>query len=115
MNRIRIGSESSWHNLLPPDLYTAWRETSALVRRYLHRGLRTDYHFDVYRLADPEELEEIGYEEYFFGEGVCLIEWPSRIEELIPEDAVRITIEKELSKGFDYRKITVTGGRVDHE
>ena len=63
----------------------------------------------------PEELEEIGYEEYFFGEGVCLIEWPSRIEELIPEDAVRITIEKELSRGFDYRKITVTGGRVDHE
>lgn len=140
MNRIRIGSESSWHNLLPPDLYTAWRETSALVRRYLHRGLLHGlgieepvtsptftivqeyetgriplYHFDVYRLADPEELEEIGYEEYFFGEGVCLIEWPSRIEELIPEDAVRITIEKELSRGFDYRKITVTGGRVDHE
>ena len=88
--------------------------TFTIVQEY-ETGRIPLYHFDVYRLADPEELEEIGYEEYFFGEGVCLIEWPSRIEELIPEDAVRITIEKELSKGFDYRKITVTGGRVDHE
>lgn len=90
-----------------PDLYDCTRS--------MKTGRIPLYHFDVYRLADPEELEEIGYEEYFFGEGVCLIEWPSRIEELIPEDAVRITIEKELSRGFDYRKITVTGGRVDHE
>ena len=88
--------------------------TFTIVQEY-ETGRIPLYHFDVYRLADPEELEEIGYEEYFFGVGVCLIEWPSRIEELIPEDAVRITIEKELSKGFDYRKITVTGGRVDHE
>ena len=88
--------------------------TFTIVQEY-ETGRIPLYHFDVYRLADPEELEEIGYEEYFFGEGVCLIEWPSRIEELIPEDAVRITIEKELSRGFDYRKITVTGGRVDHE
>ena len=88
--------------------------TFTIVQEY-ETGRIPLYHFDVYRLADPEELEEIGYEEYFFGEGVCLIEWPSRIEELIPEDAVRITIEKDLSRGFDYRKITVTGGRVDHE
>ena len=88
--------------------------TFTIVQEY-ETGRIPLYHFVVYRLADPEELEEIGYEEYFFGEGVCLIEWPSRIEELIPEDAVRITIEKELSRGFDYRKITVTGGRVDHE
>ena len=88
--------------------------TFTIVQEY-ETGRIPLYHFDVYRLADPEELEEIGYEEYFFGEGVCLIEWPSRIAELIPEDAVRITIEKELSRGFDYRKITVTGGRVDHE
>ena len=88
--------------------------TFTIVQEY-ETGRLPLYHFDVYRLADPEELEEIGYEEYFFGEGVCLIEWPSRIEELIPSDAIRITIEKELSRGFDYRKITVTGGRVDHE
>ncbi len=65
------------------------------------------YHFDVYRLGDPEEIEEIGYEEYFFGEGVCLVEWPERIEDYIPEGAVTITIEKDLSEDFQYRKITV--------
>ena len=65
------------------------------------------YHFDVYRLGDPEEIEEIGYEEYFFGDGVCLIEWPERIEDYIPEGAVTITIEKDLSEDFQYRKITV--------
>lgn len=67
------------------------------------------YHFDVYRIGDPEEMYEIGYEDYFFGEGVCLIEWSGLIEELIPEDAVSIKIEKNLEKGIDYRKITVEG------
>lgn len=67
------------------------------------------YHFDVYRIGDPEEMYEIGYEEYFFGEGVCLIEWSKLIEELIPEEAVRVIIEKNLDKGLDYRKITVEG------
>lgn len=67
------------------------------------------YHFDMYRIADPEELEEIGYEDYFFGEGVCLVEWPSRVEELLPENTVRISIEKDLSKDFMYRKIVVEG------
>lgn len=65
------------------------------------------YHFDVYRIGDAEEMDEIGYEEYFYGEGVCLIEWPSRIEEIVPPEAARITIEKALEKGFDYRRITV--------
>lgn len=65
------------------------------------------YHFDVYRIGDPAEMDELGYEEYFFGEGVCLIEWSSLIEELIPEDAMSVTIEKELEKGFDYRRITI--------
>ena len=65
------------------------------------------YHFDVYRLGDPEEIEEIGYEEYFFGEGICLIEWPERIADYIPECAVSITIEKDLQEDFQYRKITV--------
>lgn len=69
------------------------------------------YHFDMYRIADPEELEEIGYEDYFFGEGVCLVEWPSRVEELLPENTVKVTIEKDLSKDFSYRKIVVEGMR----
>ena len=65
------------------------------------------YHFDVYRIGDAEEMDEIGYEEYFYGEGVCLIEGPSRIDEIVPPAAARITIEKALEKGFDYRRITV--------
>ena len=65
------------------------------------------YHFDVYRIADPEEMEEIGDEVYFFGDGVCLVEWANLIEELMPEHTVKITIEKDLQKGFDYRRITV--------
>ena len=65
------------------------------------------YHFDVYRIGEPEEMYEIGFEDYFYGEGVCLIEWASLIEELLPENAIRIKIEKNLEKGFDYRKITV--------
>ena len=68
------------------------------------------YHFDVYRIADPEEMDEIGYEDCFYGEGVCLVEWSELIEELIPEDAIHITIEKDLEKGFDYRQIRVEGG-----
>ena len=67
------------------------------------------YHFDVYRIGDPEEMYEIGYEEYFFGEGVCLIEWSKLIEGLIPEEAINIEIDKNLEKGLDYRKITVEG------
>ena len=67
------------------------------------------YHFDVYRIGDPEEMYEIGYEEYFFGEGVCVIEWSKLIEELIPEEAINIEIDKNLEKGLDYRKITVEG------
>ena len=65
------------------------------------------YHFDVYRIGDVEEMEEIGYEDCFYGEGVSLIEWPSLIGEILPEDAVWIRIEKDLDRGFDYRKITV--------
>lgn len=65
------------------------------------------YHFDVYRIGDVEEMEEIGYEDYFYGEGLCLIEWANLIEEILPEHYGRITIEKDLEKGFDYRKITI--------
>ena len=65
------------------------------------------YHFDVYRIGDPEEMEEIGYEDYFYGEGVCFVEWANLIEELMPENTVTITVEKNPDKGFDYRKITI--------
>ena len=76
-----------------------------------HEGGRLPfYHFDVYRIGDPEELEEIGYEEYFFGEGVTLIEWASLVRELIPDDAIFISIRKDPEKGFDYRRITVQEG-----
>lgn len=65
------------------------------------------YHFDVYRIAEAEEMEEIGYEECFYGEGVSLIEWGNLIEELLPERYVRITVEKDSEQGFDYRRITL--------
>lgn len=82
--------------------------TFTIVQQY-EEGRLPLYHFDVYRIGDVEEMEEIGYEDCFFGEGVCLIEWSALIEELIPETAIQITIEKDLEKGFDYRKITVEG------
>lgn len=65
------------------------------------------YHFDVYRIGDVEEMEEIGYEDYFYGEGVCLIEWANLIGEILPEGIIPVTIEKDLEKGFDYRRITI--------
>ena len=67
------------------------------------------YHFDVYRIGDIEEMDEIGYEDCFYGEGVCLVEWAELIKELLPADTRRITIEKDPGKGFDYRRITVEG------
>ncbi len=65
------------------------------------------YHFDVYRIGDIEEMDEIGYEDYIYGDGVSLIEWANLIEEILPEHYTKVTIEKNLEKGFDYRKITV--------
>lgn len=67
------------------------------------------YHFDVYRIEEIEEMEEIGYEEYFDGAGVCLIEWANLIEEILPEEHIRIVIEKDLTSGFDYRTIRIEG------
>lgn len=63
------------------------------------------YHFDVYRIGDVEEMEEIGYEDCFYGQGVSMIEWANLIEEILPEHYRRVTIEKDLEKGFDYRRI----------
>lgn len=65
------------------------------------------YHFDVYRIADVEEMEEIGYEDCFYGVGLCLIEWANLITEILPDCYTRITIEKNPEKGFDYRRITI--------
>ncbi|MBP5773292.1 MAG: tRNA (adenosine(37)-N6)-threonylcarbamoyltransferase complex ATPase subunit type 1 TsaE [Eubacterium sp.] len=80
--------------------------TFTIIQEYTDGKLPL-YHFDVYRIGHPDEMYDIGYEEYFFGEGVCLIEWSNLIEELLPEESVHINIEKDLEKGFDYRKITV--------
>ena len=65
------------------------------------------HHFDVYRIGDVEEMVEIGCEDCFYGEGVCLIEWAELIREILPKDCIRITIEKNLAEGFDYRQITI--------
>lgn len=80
--------------------------TFTIVQVY-EEGRMPFYHFDVYRIGDPEEMEEIGYEDMFYGEGVCLIEWANLIEELLPEHYIQISIEKDLEKGFDYRKIVI--------
>ena len=70
------------------------------------------YHFDVYRIGDAEEMEEIGFEDYVYGQGVCLIEWANLIREILPEDFMGIMIEKDMEKGFDYRRITLERGGV---
>lgn len=80
--------------------------TFTIVQEY-HSGRLPFYHFDVYRIGDASEMDEIGYEEYFFGAGVCLIEWGNLIEEMLPKETIVITISKDLSKGFDYRRITI--------
>ena len=80
--------------------------TFTIVQVY-EEGRLPLYHFDVYRIGDVEEMDEIGYEEYFYGEGVALIEWSTLIEEIIPETAIHVTIEKDVEQGFDYRRITV--------
>ena len=71
------------------------------------------YHFDVYRIGDVEEMEEIGYEDCFYGDGVCLVEWADLIEEILPERYTEVRIEKDLSRGFDYRRITLTEKGMD--
>ncbi len=80
--------------------------TFTIVQIY-EEGRMPFYHFDVYRIGDVDEMEEVGYEDYVYGEGVCLIEWANLIEEILPPCYTQITIEKNPLKGFDYRKITV--------
>jgi len=80
--------------------------TFTIVQVY-EEGRLPFYHFDVYRIGDVEEMEEIGYMDCFYGEGICLIEWANLIEEILPGEYHEIRITKDLEKGFDYRKIEI--------
>lgn len=80
--------------------------TFTIVQEYEGKNL-SFYHFDVYRIGDIEEMDEIGFEDYIYGEGVSLIEWANLIEEILPPERTEIIIEKDLQQGFDYRKVTI--------
>ena len=80
--------------------------TFTIVQEYVD-GRVPFYHFDVYRIGDPEEMYEVGFDDYVYGEGVSLIEWANRIEEILPEDVITVRIDKDLDKGFDYRRIEI--------
>lgn len=80
--------------------------TFTIVQVY-ESGRLPFYHFDVYRIGDVEEMDEIGFDDYIMGDGVSLIEWANLIEEILPEYRTKVTIEKDLQQGFDYRKITI--------
>lgn len=82
--------------------------TFTIVQQY-DDGRLPFYHFDVYRIGDVSEMDEIGYEDCFYGDGVSLIEWSQLIQEILPQTIISVTIEKDLEQGFDYRKITVEG------
>ena len=82
------------------------------IMQVYENGRLPFYHFDVYRIGDIEEMDEIGYEDYFYGEGVCLVEWANLIEELLPEGVCQVKIEKDLERGFDYRRIHIDGLEV---
>ena len=85
--------------------------TFTIVQVY-ETGRLPFYHFDAYRIGDVEEMEEIGYQDYFYGKGVCLIEWAELIREILPDHCCSITIEKDLEKGFDYRRIIIDEGEI---
>ncbi len=84
--------------------------TFTIVQQY-EGGRLPLYHFDVYRIGDVSEMDEIGYEDCFYGDGVCLIEWSRLILEILPDEVVRVRIERDPEKGFDYRRITIEGLR----
>lgn len=75
----------------------------------VYEGKFTLYHFDVYRIGSIEQMEDIGYEEMFFGDGICIIEWAEIVKEIIPKEAIWIEVQKDFNKGEDYRKITIKG------
>ena len=80
---------------------------SFVILNEYHSASIPVYHFDLYRIADISELDEIGYEEYFYSEGTCLVEWGNLYPEIFPENTIKIEISKDLSKGFDYRRVTI--------
>lgn len=80
--------------------------TFTIVQVY-EEGRLPFYHFDVYRIGDVEEMDEIGYEDYIYGDGVSLIEWADLIREILPEHYTEVKIEKDLQKGYDYRRISI--------
>lgn len=82
--------------------------TFTIVQQY-EDGRLPLYHFDVYRIGDISEMDEIGYEDCFYGDGVSLVEWSNLIEELLPDHIITVLIEKDMKKGDDYRRITVDG------
>lgn len=88
--------------------------TFTIIQEYVD-GIMPFYHFDVYRIGDVEEMDEIGYDDYINGDGVCLIEWANLIEEILPESYTEIIIEKDLTQGFDYRKITINKRGIGEE
>ena len=89
------------------DILEAVNSPTFTIVQVYEKGRMPFYHFDVYRIGDVEEMDEIGYEDYIYGDGVSLIEWANLIADILPEEYIQITIEKDLMKGFDYRKITV--------
>lgn len=80
--------------------------TFTIVQEY-DEGRLPLYHFDVYRIEDSEEMEEVGFTDMLYGDGVCLIEWANLIEDILPEHYTKIVIEKDLDRGFDYRLVKV--------
>lgn len=80
--------------------------TFTIVQEY-HTGRLPFYHFDAYRIGDVEEMEEVGFDDYVYGDGVTMIEWANLIEEILPKSYTQIVIEKDLEKGFDYRRIRI--------
>lgn len=83
--------------------------TFTIVQVY-EEGRMPFYHFDVYRIGDVEEMDEIGYEDYFYGDGISFVEWANLIEEIVPKNRIQITISKNLDRGFSYREITIDRG-----
>ncbi|EMS70628.1 ATPase, YjeE family [Ruminiclostridium cellobioparum subsp. termitidis CT1112] len=79
--------------------------TFTLVNEY--QGKYPLYHFDVYRIADPEEMFDIGFEEYLNGEGITIIEWGELIWPILPSDIIRVNIGKNPGKGLDTREISI--------
>ena len=104
----RLGAEAK-----PGDVYTLVGDLG--VVQVYEEGRMPFYHFDVYRIGDIEEMDEIGYEDYFYGDGLCMIEWANLIEEILPERRSEVTIEKDLEMGFDYRRITIREHQEDRK